>query len=504
MLIHKSTEGLYEDYRTKMQKMADLRSAIAVLGWDQETYLPIKGAALRGRQTTTLSVLLHSMSMDPELEILLERLRDLESLDPVQKKNIQLSLEDVKKAKKYPPSFVEQLSETSSRAYHAWIQARRENRYEVLEPILARMVELKKQESGLLGFEAHPYDALLNEHEKGMTTALLDSLFSRVSQDLSPLIRRIAAKPQPEDHFLHQHFDRDKQWQFGIKLLREMGFDFDAGRQDISEHPFTTSFGNLDVRITTRIDEQDFGNMTWSCLHEGGHALYEQGLDGEAYGLPSGEAASLAVHESQSRLWENCIGRSYPYWNSHFRELVSLFPENFRDTPFQIFYRGINRVHPSLIRTEADELTYHFHIMIRYEIEKELIAGNVSTPELRELWNDQYASRLGVTVPDDLHGILQDIHWSHGSFGYFPTYSVGSFLAAQFFSQASKDIGGLTEQISQGRMDGLLGWLRKNIHQKGRLFTSRELCKMVTGEELDFKHFLNYAERKYGEIYTLN
>jgi len=487
-----------------MQKIADVRSAIALMSWDQETYLPGKGAMLRGRQLTTLSILAHQLATDAGLENLLQALSEKEDLDPVKKKNVSLCLEDFHKAKKYPPAFVERLSQVTSAAYHAWIQGRRENSFAVFEPLLKEMVNLKKQEADLLGFQGHPYNALLNEHEKGMTTVQLDRLFNQVKLELGPLIRQIAIQPVPDAGFLHRFFPGDKQWQFGTGLLKEMGFDFEAGRQDISVHPFTTSFGNLDVRITTRIDEQDFAQMTWSCLHEGGHALYEQGLNGDEYGLPAGEPASLGVHESQSRLWENWVGRSRGYWEHHFPELQILFPESIAGLDLQDYYRGINRVIPTLIRTEADELTYHFHVLIRYEIEKDLIGGKLCTADLPDIWKEKYSDTLGVKVVNDIQGVLQDVHWSHGSFGYFPTYSLGSFLAAQLFAQAEKDLTDLPGNIRQGNLSLLLGWLRKNIHSRGRLYPLSELCQMVTGEELDFRYFMDYALRKFGEIYELD
>jgi carboxypeptidase Taq len=282
-----------------------------------------------------------------------------------------------------------------------------------------------------------------------------------------------------------------------------MGYDMQAGRQDLSEHPFTTSFNPLDVRVTTRVDENDFGNMTWSCIHEGGHALYEQGLPTDQYGLPCGEATSLGIHESQSRLWENNVGRSLNFWQFRYPELQNTFPGNLRTVSLHDFYKAINKVQPSLIRTEADELTYHFHIMIRYEIEKGLMDGSIDVKELKDIWNKYYQEYLHVKVPDDVHGILQDIHWSHGSFGYFPTYSLGSFYAAQFFAAAQKQVPGLDESIAAGDYQPLLNWLRTNIHPYGRFYTSNELCERVTGKPLEFSAFMEYANKKYSGIYGL-
>lgn len=497
MLVKKATADLYAEYKTKMEQVADVRNAIAVLSWDQETYLPEKAANFRGQQITTLSTIAHEMFTNEALGTLLHELSSRTDMDERKMKNVALSLEDYEKNKKYPAAFVAEMAQTTSACYHAWIKARKLNSYEAFESPLNKMIQLKRQETELLGYHGHPYNALLNEYEKGATTTMLDTIFADVRASLSPLLEKIAAGTQPDRSFLFKHYNKDKQWAFGLKLLKDMGYDMAAGRQDVSEHPFTTSFNPEDVRVTTRIDENDFGNMTWSCIHEGGHALYEQGLPTAEYGLPLGEAASLGIHESQSRLWENNVGRSLDYWQHYYAELQSLFPENLGNVPLADFYRAINLVQPSLIRTEADELTYHFHVMIRYEIEKGLIDGSIGTDGLRDTWNQYYKQYLHVDVPDDIRGVLQDIHWSHGSFGYFPTYSLGSFYAAQLFAAAQKQLPGLESQLSKGEFTQLLGWLRQHIHQYGRQYTSNELCEKVTGKPLQFKYFLEYAERKF-------
>lgn len=286
-----------------------------------------------------------------------------------------------------------------------------------------------------------------------------------------------------------------------MELIRQLGFDIEAGRQDLSEHPFTTSFSPLDVRITTRIDEKDFSHMTWSCIHETGHALYEQGLPTEYYGLPLGEFASLGIHESQSRLWENNIGRSLTWWRSVYPRLQAVFPTQLRAVPIERFYKGINKVEPSLIRTEADEVSYHFHVMIRYQLEKQLLEGSLPVADIPAWWNELYSTWLGVTVPDDKRGCLQDVHWSHGSFGYFPTYSLGSFYAAQFFSAAEDQLPGLPDAIAAGDTAPLLHWLRDHIHRWGRRYTSQQLCQKATGAPLDIVYFIEYLNEKYVTIY---
>jgi carboxypeptidase Taq len=500
MILTKTSKDLYDSYHERMQKIADIKNAVAVLQWDQETYLPVKGAAFRGQQMATLSATAHQWATDPQLGDLLAELNGRADLRPDEKKNVSLSLEDYSKQKKFSPEFIHLLSETSSRAFHSWLRARSENSFALFEPDLHQLLQLKRQQADLAGYQQHPYNALLDEFEKGCTVDLLDKTFRQVIPPLKDLLDRIVAHQQVDDSFLHQHYPRQQQWDFGMELIRRLGFDFGAGRQDISEHPFTTSFSRNDVRITTRIDENDFSHMTWSCIHETGHALYEQGLREEYYGLPLGEYASLSIHESQSRLWENNIGRSLRWWEHEYPLLQKYFPEQLGDVSLDRFYKGINKTGPSLIRTEADETSYHFHVMIRYELEKGMIDGSIQAHDIPAHWAEQYSKYLGLEVPDDRRGCLQDVHWSHGMFGYFSTYSLGSFYAAQLFAAAVKKEKNLLLDINQGQTDPLLGWLRQNVHYYGRQYTSEELCELATGEPLNIQHFLTYLLDKYNNI----
>jgi len=497
------SNNAYELYVQKMRKIADVRNSISLLNWDKEVNLPTKGNNARSRQSATLSGIAHEMSIDKELGNLLSTLHHGNHLGERERRNVELSYEDYQKSTKYSTNFVIRLSETTSEAYHAWIKARQENDFSFFKEPLAKLVEVKREEADLLGYKAHPYDALMDMFEPGANVADTDVLFKDVREQLVDFVRRIREKQQVDDSFMRKFYAKDKQWELGLKMLRDMGYDFNAGRQDISEHPFTTNFAATDVRVTTRIDEHDFGNMLWSCIHEGGHALYEQGLPEDQYGLPLGNYLSLGIHESQSRLWENNVGRELPYWKANYPHLQKTFPENLNDVDLMDFYKAMNRVNPSFIRTESDELHYHFHILIRYEIEKGLIEGSLEASDLREIWNDKYKEYLGVEVPDDKHGVLQDIHWSHGSFGYFPTYSMGSFYAAQFHKQAQKDIPNLLEKTAKNDHADLLAWLREKVHQHGRFYTADELCKRITGEKLNFRYFMEYAEEKYSGIYGL-
>ncbi|MGZ3866088.1 MAG: carboxypeptidase M32 [Bacteroidia bacterium] len=493
----------YSDLKKHMQRIADVNYSASILAWDQETYLPEKGAAFRAGQLSTLMGISHEMFTGSETEKLLNSVKTDKSLNDIQKKNVELLEEEYKKQKKYTTEFVEEMSHAISAAFNAWQQAKKENNFKLFAPHLQKLIDFKKQECELLGYKDHKYNAQLDLYEKKLTVAELDVLFADVRKELVPFVKQIFAAKQVDNKFFFQHFDKDKQWNFGIDLLKQMGFDFSRGRQDTSSHPFTTTLSQDDVRVTTRVNENDFSEMIWSCIHEGGHALYEQGLSAEHYGMPMSEAVSLGIHESQSRLWENNVGRSLVYWNKNIVLAKKYFPEQLRNVSAEDFFKGMNRVEPSLIRTNADELTYHFHIMIRYEIEKAIFEDKLKVDELPEYWNAKYKEYLGIEAPNYSQGILQDVHWSHGSFGYFPTYSLGSFYAAQFFQQAKKDIPGLSKQVEEGNMTELLNWLRKNIHVHGKYYTAAELCQRITGEKLNFSHFMNYAKNKFGTIYDL-
>lgn len=486
-----------------MHEVADIAYAAAVLQWDQETYLPPGSADARNRQIATLFELAHQKFTGSHLGILLNQLAERNDLSETQRENIRLSREDYLKKTKLPGYFVRSLAEASGKAFHNWVEARKKNEFGIFAGSLEEIVSLKHQHADFLGYEQNPLDALLNEYDKGSTVTQLDAIFGSLKTSLLPLLEKIKHATPPDNSFLYRHYPKDTQWQYGLGLLTAMGFNFNRGRQDLSAHPFTISFGSSDVRITTRTDEQDFGNMTWSCLHEGGHALYEQGLPETEYGLPLGEAASFSVHESQSRIWENNVGRSWDYWVYRYPELQKTFPEQLNDISPETFYRGINRVQPSLIRTEADELTYHFHVLIRYEIEKMLINREIQPADVPVVWNRKYNDYLGVTPGSDANGCLQDVHWSHGDIGYFPSYSMGTIMAAQLFSAFEQQNEDFRAELSAGNSEKLLNWLRKAIHTFGRRYTTAELCEKSTGEPLNARYLSVYLEKKYTHIYNL-
>ncbi len=497
-----TTSSMYDKYKTCLQEIADIRYATALLQWDQETYMPAGSLPTRSRQIATLSELAHTKFTDPATGELINALLERSDLTEEQRSNLELSNYDYHQQVRLPASFVRELSETVSQAFNFWAEAKEQNRFSVFSPWLKKLVDLKKKEADFLGFAVHPYDALLNQYERGCTSAKLDQLFSVLTPALSELLAVIKEQPQVDDGLLFQHFPEQEQWNFSMDLLSRMGYDLQYGRQDKAAHPFTVSFSAEDVRITTRIREEDISYMTWSTIHELGHGLYEQGLPKEQYGLPLGEAASLGIHESQSRLWENNVGRSLA-WCQHFLPILqTYFPNQFNKHTAQELYRAINKVQPSLIRTEADELTYHFHILIRYEIEKALVEGSLEVEDVPAIWKEKYARYLGVEVPDDARGCLQDVHWSHGSFGYFPTYSLGSLYAAQFYNSLEKEKGKFEKFLQEGRFSKVKDWLSDAVYIHGRKYTSDELCERITGKGLDPSAFMQYAREKYRLIYA--
>jgi carboxypeptidase Taq len=491
----------YEKYKNQIGRITDIAYSSAVLGWDQETYMPEGSAELRSRQLSTLAGIAHELATTEALGKLLEELEKDSSLDAKQKTNVVQSLKDYRKAKKYTREFVEEMSKTVSESFNAWQDAKKKNDWAIFVPKLKKLLELKRKECEMLGYKEHPYDALLDQHEPGLTTKDVEELFVDVRKELVPFVQHIFAKPLHSTAILHQHYPKQAQWDFSVHLLKQLGFDFDKGRQDISMHPFTTNFGAADVRVTTRIDENNLSDCVTGTIHECGHALYEQGIPSSEYGLPSGEAVSLGIHESQSRLWENNVGRSLNFWKAQFTELKKAFPEQLKNSSAEEIFSAVNVVQPSLIRIDGDELTYHFHIMVRFEVEKALFENKLQVEEIPAFWNQRYKEYLGIDVPNDAKGCLQDVHWSHGSFGYFPTYSLGSFYAAQFFTKAKKDIPGLEKEIENENYSNLLKWLRTNIHQYGKQFDAKTLCERVTGEKLNFSYFMEYAKEKYGKLY---
>lgn len=491
----------FETLKKNMQEIADIGNMISLINWDQEVNMPEKAASRRGQQLSTLSGIYHERFTSPQVGSLLEAAKSESGLSEAQKREIYWIQKDYDREGKLTKEFVTNKSRVISKAFMQWDKAKKAADFKMFQENLERVVDIVRQEAEIFGYKEHPYDALIDHYEAGMTVKQLDVLFEDVKANLKPLLEYIRNCKQHDDSFLNQKFPSKTQIELSEELLKSFGYDFKAGRQDISSHPFCTNFSSEDVRITTRIDENDLANCIWSTIHECGHALYEQGLPADGYGMPSGSAISLGIHESQSRFWENCIARSESFVKGYLQLFKEKFPQALQSVTEEQFYKGINVVKPSFIRTEADELTYHFHIMIRYEIEKAMVSGTLAVKDVRDMWNDMYQTYLGIQVPNDAQGVLQDVHWSHGGIGYFPTYSLGSFYAAQWWHFIQQEIPHAKQNIEQRNTADILHWLRKNIHAKGRLYTAEEVCVQNTGESLNFKYFMAYANEKYKNMY---
>ncbi len=484
---------------TYLAQIADLEQARRVLSWDQQTYMPPGGAAARAEQMGTLSRIIHEMSTGEHLGELLAAAEPDGEQDT---RLLQVARRDYERARKLPADLVVEMTRTQALARQAWQQARAESNWPLFAPHVARIFELKRAAAEQYGYEDHPYDALLEDFEPGMTIAQIRPLFEELKAGLVPLVQAVAAHSREEaTTCLHQPFDHDRQLAFGIQLVQGLGFDTRRGRQDLTAHPFCTSFSPDDVRITTRVDPHFLSPALFGTLHETGHALYEQGIPSGLARTPIGHWASLGVHESQSRLWENLVGRSLPFWRRHYTTLQQTFPEQLGATDLETFYRAINTVRPSFIRVEADELTYNLHIFLRFELELALLEDRLRVEDLPAAWNQGMRDLLGITPPDDALGVLQDVHWAIGLVAYFPTYTIGNVLSVQVWEAAQRDQPALREQIAAGEYAGLLQWLREQIHCHGRMYQPNELIVRSTGQPLAASPYLDYLRTKYGALY---
>ncbi len=485
-------------------EIADLNAAAAVLGWDQNTYMPPGGAEARGHQLATLSKIAHLKFTSPETGKLIEEIQK-EGLDPDSDDAalVRVVAREYEKATRVPPEFVAEFAQVTSRAHEAWVEAKGKSDFSIFRPHLEKIVELTRQYITFFPPADHPYDTLLDNYEPGMKTAEVKEIFDQLRPRQVELIRAISQRPQVDDSFLHLDYEKQKQWDFGVEVITRFGYDWKRGRQDESPHPFTTSFSIHDVRITTRFLPKDGVSALFSTMHEAGHALYEQGIDPAYERTPLASGASLAIHESQSRMWENLVGRSLPFWEHFYPRFRELFPVQLGNVDLMTFYKGINKVQPSLIRVEADEATYNLHIMLRLEIEIALVEGNLQVKDLPEYWNTKMQEYLGLTPPNDAQGVLQDIHWSMGSIGYFSTYALGNLISVQLWEKIHQDIPDLDDQIRRGEFGALLSWLREKIHRHGRKYEPQQLVQRVTGSKITPEPYLRYLRQKFGAIYQL-
>jgi len=489
-----------------LAEITDLYNVAGLLGWDQQTCMPPGGAEQRGYQLSTLKTLAHVRFTSLEVGQLLDAAEPmLDTLDPSSDDAclIRVTRRRYEKRIKVPPTLVSEMAQASAAAHQAWEKARLDSDFWQFLPHLEKIVDLKRRYSNFFAPFEHAYDPLLDDYEPGMKTSEVKAIFNVLRPQQVALLREIMHKTEPEDAFLHLNYDPQKQWDFGVEVISRFGYDWKRGRQDRSTHPFTESLGRGDVRITTRIYPDFLSSALFSTMHEAGHAIYEQGVDSSLARSPLDGGASLALHESQSRMWENLIGRSLPFWQHFYPDLQEVFPEQLAKVSLERFYWGINKVKPSLIRVEADEATYNLHIMLRLEIEIGLIEGTIEVKDLPEIWNEKMHEYLDIVPPDDAKGVLQDIHWSSGLLGYFSTYALGNLIAAQVWERVNEDLPGLESQIRSGDFSELLGWLQEKIHRHGAKFEPQDLVQRVTGSWITPEPYLNYLRTKYGTIYGL-
>ncbi len=492
----------WDELERRTRELSDLRGAFDLLSWDQETQLPPKGVAARGRQRAALEGVLHERLVDPRLFELLLRFQGERGLSPERAAWVRVLRRQAERARRTPDRLVRELALATSAAVEAWRLARAEGRFSLFEAPLARVLTLRREQADALGHGGTRYDALLDVYEPGATLASIGPIFARLVPELQRLASAIAeSRPEPLRPFVGRRFDLARQWELSLTLLRAIGFDLQAGRLDRSTHPFTMRSHATDVRVTNRFREDDPLPGIFGALHEGGHGLYEQGFAPSIHGTPLAEACSFGLHESQSRLWENLVGRSLPFWRAFFPELRRLFPEALQGVDVERFWRAVNEVRPTHVRVEADEVTYNLHIALRLRIEQALISGELPSAELPSAWNEASREILGLVPPDDSLGVLQDIHWAWGDLGYFPTYTIGNLYSVILARAAERELPNLWRDVERGELSPLRDWLRRKIHAPGRLEEAEATVRAAAGEGLSEGPFVDYLWRKYGELY---
>jgi len=484
----------------------DLAHISELLGWDQQVYMPPAAAEGRGQQLATINTIAHKKFTSPEIGRLLDDLKPwAENLDADsdEYRLIKVTAREYDKRTRIPADYVAEFARVTAVAQQTWMEAREKSDFSLFRPHLEKIVELNHRYISFFPPADHPYDVLLDNFEPGMKTAEVKAIFEALRPQQVELLHAIAARPQVDDSFLRLDYDEQAQWDFGVEAATAFGYDWNRGRQDKSTHPFTQSIGIDDVRITTRFEKDLGASAFFSTAHEAGHALYEQGISHNWSRTPLEGGASLAIHESQSRMWENIVGRSLPFWEHFYPRFQVLFPSQLGNVSLQDFYKGINKVESSLIRVEADEATYNLHVMLRLELEIEMVENKIAIKDLPEAWNARMKNYLGITPSTDAQGVLQDIHWSGGMFGYFSTYALGNLISAQLWETCRAAHPSLDDQIRRGDFSSLLTWLRENIHQHGRKYEPQELVLRVTGSSIDPAPYVRYLKNKYSDIYSL-
>ena len=494
----------YKAFVERLHELADISHAQGLMHWDQETYMPPRGATMRARALGTLAGLYHERLTAPALVALVADLKDA-ALTGDAAVNVREIDRQQGRSLKLPKELVVELSQTESLGHEAWVEARKKSDFALFRPWLEKIVALKKEVAERVGYEGAMYNALLDEYEPHARVEEIVPVFDQLKAQLVPLVEQIVATGQhPARGVLDQAYPIEQQELLSQQVLADLGFDLQAGRLDLAVHPFCSGTSRDDVRLTTRYSADWLPGALFGTIHEAGHGLYEQGLPADANGTPAGASISLGIHESQSRLWENMVGRSKAFWAHYLPKLRVLFPQQLSAVDLDAFYAAVNQVEPSLIRVEADEVTYNLHILLRFELECDLIEGRVAVAELPTAWNERMEQYLGICPPDDARGVLQDTHWSCGLLGYFPTYALGNLYAAQFFHQAHQDLPDLQAQIAQGAFGPLKTWLNEKIHARGARVTASELVEEVTGAALRADCFIDYLQEKFGALYGLS
>ena len=493
----------FRDYYATTLQLGGIQG---LLGWDQLTYMPVGAMQSRGEQLQALGGIIYDRSTSPEygqlIADLVAEIPDLDADEPTARE-LKLAKRNYEQSTKVPKDKMMELIMTTSVAQGVWQRAKEENDFAAFQPHLQKILELNLELVEYFKPYDHPYDALADQFEPGLKTARVKEIFGALRPRQVELIQAIGERPQPETDFLFKRYPLDLQRKINQYFATKQGFDWTRGRLDESAHPFTTNFGMDDVRLTTNYDEFNAMDALFSTMHEAGHGLYELGISKAYKGTTIGGTSSMALHESQSRLWENLVGRSKAFWSHFYPTLQAFFSENLANVSLDAFYKAINKVSPSLIRTEADEATYNLHIMLRFEIELGMIEGQIATKDLPEIWNEKMRDYLGVVPSNDTTGVLQDVHWSGGMIGYFPSYAIGNLIASQWWHQLIKDQPNTIDEIASGNLANILAWLREKVHQHGSRYDSMELVKRVTGEPLNPDYYMNYLTEKYSEIYEL-
>jgi carboxypeptidase Taq len=500
-------EVAYAELVRRTREEALLASCAELLAWDEDTHMPPAGVEHRAAQLALLAGLVHERATDPRLGDLLAEVEgsalvaDPESAEAVNVREVRRAYD---RQTRLPRELVEELARTTSLAEQVWAEARRAADFRRFRPWLEKIIRLKRREAASLALTPDPYDALLDGYEPGARADDLAMLFDALRRELVPLANAFAHAPRrPDTAVLRRAYPVGRQRAFGEAVAAAVGFDFRRGRLDTTTHPFFSPLGPGDCRITTRFAEHDFSGGLFAILHEVGHGLYEQGLPAEHHGTPLGEVSSLGLHESQARLWENAVGHSRAFWQHFFPAARAAFPEVLADVPLDDFHFAVNAVEPSLVRVGADEVTYNIHVLIRFGLERALLAGDLSAADLPGAWAEAYRHHLGVAPRDDAEGCLQDGHWAAGMFGYFPTYTLGNVFAAQLFARAREDLGDLDGAFARGDFGGLLEWLREKVYRQGGRYPARRLIEQVTGSPPDHRALVDGLRRKYGELYGI-